>query len=477
MTSQHAETRRRPRTAGGSDGPLSPGAWIIVAIAILSTFALALAPSSRTDATQFWLFARLHKQLYEPIVARWNQSHSPGVAMTILSIPALEGRMMSAFLAGSPSCDLMEIERRMASRAFAGPPESIGFVDITDRLRSEGLDQLINEPSFGPWSSRGRIFGLPHDVHPVLLAYRADLVEGAGIDVSKIETWEDFEREMAPLMRERDAEGKPARYLLSVWETSADQIEVLILQAGGGYFDDQGRPIIASDINARVIAQIVTWCHGPDRIAAEAPDFSASGNKLKLDGYVVAALMPDWMCNIWKNEIPQLAGRVKVMPIPAWERGGRRTSVWGGTMLGIPRTAATSPERLDELWAFAKHLYLSPELARETYRVGDIITPVKALWNDPVFDEPDPYFAKQPKARLYIEQAPHVPRRTSSPYNVIANARVQNAVVALVNYAKRTGTFGPALREEAKRQLEAAERDVRKIMERNVFVRPAEVAS
>jgi len=468
MSQSLADSPRRDSAHGGA---LSLGAWAIVAVALASSVAMALVPSSHAQGRLMWTFARLHKQLYDPIVERWNRQHPPGVSMTLLSIPALERRMMSAFLSGTPSSDFIEVERRMASRAFAGPPESIGFVDLTDRLKAEGLYDQINEPSYGPWSSRGRVYGLPHDVHPVLLAYRADLVEAAGIDVAKIETWEDFEREFAPLMRERDRDGKPVRYLLSLWETSADQIEMLILQGGTGYFDEAGEPVIASDANARVIAQMVTWCHGPDRIAAEAPDFSASGNKLRLDGFVVASFMPDWMCNIWKNEIAALAGRVKVMPLPAWDRGGRRTSVWGGTMLGIPRTAAVTTAELDSLWSFAKQLYLSPELARETYRVGDIITPVKKYWSDPVFDEPDPYFGGQRKARLYIQQAPNVPRRASSPYNVIANARVQNAVVALARYAEQTGTFGPALRDEAKRQLVVAERDVRAQMDRNVFVK------
>lgn len=453
---------------------MSPAAWAVVLIAVFSTVVMATLPPPRSEERSFWLFARLHKELYDPIVAEWNASRSPRVGMTLLSIPAIERRMMSSFLSGLPSADFIEVERRTAARVFSGPPESIGFADLTDRLLSEGLLADINEPSFGPWSSRGRIYGLPHDVHPVMLAYRADLVEAAGIDVTTIETWDDYVRVMRPLMS--TGPGGSPRFLLNLWETSGDLIEVLILQAGGGYFDEAGQPVIASEVNARVIAQIVEWCHGPDRIAADAPDFSASGNKLKLDGYVVAALMPDWMCNIWKKEIPQLEGRVKLMPMPAWERGGRRTSVWGGTMLGIPVSAARNPEEFEQLWSFAKHLYLSRELARETYRTGDIITPVRKYWGDPVFDEPDPYFAGQRKARLFIEQAPHVPRRTSSPYNSMAAARVQNAVVALAAHARSTRDFGEGLQAEARRQLDLADRDIRREMSRNAFATSMERA-
>jgi arabinosaccharide transport system substrate-binding protein len=113
----------------------------------------------------------------------------------------------------------MEIERRIASRAFAGPLDGVGFLDLTDRIKAEGLDQKINASSFTPWSTRGRIFGLPHDVHPVMLGYRADMVEAAGIDVSKIETWEDFITVLSPLLY--DANGNRRRPAAARWIPTA----------------------------------------------------------------------------------------------------------------------------------------------------------------------------------------------------------------------------------------------------------------
>ena len=460
----HYRGGRRDRT----DGPVSAAVWAVVFAAALSSAAIMAMPSTDTPGWRMWTFARLHQQLYAPVVEEWNASGKTHVRVDLLSIPALQRRILSAFMSRTPVADVVEVERQMAGRAFSGPIESVGFVDLTDRLRREGLLEQVNAPSFSAWTSRGRIFGLPHDVHPVMLAYRTDLVQSAGIDVSTIETWDDFARVLAPLMADNNGDGAPDRYLLNLWETQVDNLELLILQAGGSFFDERGRPALATPINARVLATIVSWTRGPGRIAAEAPDFSASGNKLKLDGYVVAAFMPDWMCNIWKNEIPQLAGRVKVMPLPAWEPGGRRTSVWGGTMLGIPSTA----QDIEGLWSFAKHLYLSPELARATYKVGDIITPVRKYWNDPVFDEPDSYFCQQRKGRMYIDLAPTVPLRTSSPYNVIAQLRVQDALIALGAYADRARRYRPAeLTDEAARLLANAEIELRRHMDRNVFLR------
>lgn len=438
---------------------------VMCAIAAVSSVLVLSRPEPRTEGVRMWLAASPHLKMYEPIVRTWPDDMRP--RFTLLSLVGLEQRMLAGFMTEAPTADLIEAERRVAARAFVGPLDGVGFVDLTDRLKAEGLFEQINPPAFGPWTSRGRVFGLPHDVHPVMLGYRADLVEAAGIDVSTIETWDDFVRVMKPLMSERDADGRPRHYLLNLWDDKEDLIEALLLQAGGGFFDENERPRIATEVNARTISTIIAWCRGPERIAADAPDFTASGNKLKIDGYVVASIMPDWMCNIWKIEMPQLKGKMKVMPLPAWERGGRRTSVWGGTMLGIPKTAKNP----DHLWEVAKKLYFSPELARTLYSVGDIVTPVRTYWSDPIFDQPDPYFSNQKKGRMYLDQAPSVPVRTSSPYNYFAKLRVQAAVLALSSYARSTNTFEPkALEAEAMRLLKIAEEQVRAEVDRNVFL-------
>ncbi len=453
-------TGGEPRGVGGGGVTAGIGAWVVVVLALASSVAVLALPARPPAGVQ----------MYDPIVATWPAEQRPEILL--MSFPALERRMLQGFLAQTPTAELIEAERRVAARAFVGPLESVGFLDLTERLRADGLLEQINEPSFAPWSSRGRIFGLPHDVHPVMLGYRADIVEAAGIDVGRIQTWDDFARLLGPLMVDRDGDGKPDRYLLNLWEDKDDLIDLLLLQAGGGFFDEHERPRIATPVNARVIATMVSWCRGPGRIAADAPDFTASGNRLKAEGYVLAMFMPDWMCNIYKNEIPQLGGKLKLMPLPAWEPGGCRTSVWGGTMLGISKTAAT--DRHDELWAIGKRLYLSPELARTLYREGDIITPVRKLWSDPVFDEPDAYFSNQRKGRDYIGLAGAIPRRTGSPYNTLAKLRVQTAAISLGAYASRTGRYRvEELQEQAMVLLREAEDQVRKVLDRNVFLAAA----
>jgi len=301
----------------------------------------------------------------------------------------------------------------------------------------------------------------------VLLGYRSDIVEAAGIDVSQIKTWDDFARVMLPLTKDVDASGHPRHYPLNMWYTSIDQMETLVLQAGGQLFDADDRPVMDSDINAHVLATAVSWMIGPKRISVDAQEFTASGNQLRLDGYVVCSIMPDWLGGVWKNDIPGLSGKLKLMPLPAWTPNGRHTSVWGGTMLGL----AKASKNFDQAWTFAKYLYMNKEMARQLYVTNDIISPVKSMWKEKFYDVPDPFFSGQPIGRMYIEQAPNVPRRASSSYNQFGKQRLQDAAKELYDYAESHRIYdAAALEPEAKIVLRKAQDEVQLQINKNVFL-------
>jgi len=166
-----------------------------------------------------------------------------------------------------------------------------------------------------------------------------------------------------------------------------------------------------------------------------------------------------------------MAGKFKVMPLPAWEKGGRRTSVLGGTMLGLTK-ASKSP---DAAWAFAKYLYLSAANAGRLYAQARIISPIKANWSQPFYDEPDPYFCGQPLGRLYIRLAPDVPLRPSSPYYGQAQQLLNLSVIKICQYAEEHHLYDArALEPEARRLLDDAQHELQAQMDRNVFQHAAQ---
>jgi GTPase SAR1 family protein len=134
--------------------------------------------------------------------------------------------------------------------------------------------------------------------------------------------------------------------------------------------------------------------NNPTRIAIDAEEFSEYGNQLRVRGKVVASLMPDWLSGVYRNDLPQLHGKLKLMPLPAWNEGGLRTSVMGGSMLGVSRRS----ENIEESWELAKELYLSESAAEHLFLTNGIISPVIRMWESPVYAQPEPYFSNQPIA-------------------------------------------------------------------------------
>jgi arabinosaccharide transport system substrate-binding protein len=451
---------------------LSKGTRVIICLAVLCSIAVLLAPYAPWNGYTVWVFSRNHLQLYEPEVEDWNRTH-PDTAfqLTLFSNTALRQRLLSGFFAQIPTANLVEVERGSAPGFFAGPADAIGFMDLTEKIQAEGLDEVFLPASFSPWTHQGRIYGLPHDVHPVLLAVRRDLTEEAGIDLDGVETWDQFFETLAPLMSDQDGDGSPDRYLLDLALQDSGTVEALLLQAGGGLFDSEGRPDFNQSVNAEVLATLVIWTDGPDRVTIDAPEFSSSGNRLKIEGKVVAALMPDWRVSVWKMDLPQLSGKWKLIPLPAFQPGGKRTTVFGGTMLGIPKVNS-NPEAA---WELAKKLYTSASIAEELYREVGEITPISKHWDLPVYSEPSDYFGGQRIGRLFIEYAPEVPLRTSSPVYPFALERLRDAALELRSIARSEGNYDHAfLRQQASHLLQDAENAVRRQLARNRFISPGE---
>jgi len=449
----------------------SPGAVLIFSLAVVSAALVVLIPSREPKGIPFWVFTGTHYETYAEPILRWNEAHpeSP-FEMSLLHAHAIEQRMLNGFLTGTPIADLLETHEIIYPKAYLGPVEQIGFLDITDRIHEEGLYEQFNEPSFTQQARFGRLFGLPRQSTPVLLAYRSDLVEAAGItdeQIEQIETWEDYFRVMRPLMADLDGDGRPDRYLLGLSELNHDVIRMLVLQNDGVIFDETDRAAFANERNARTLATLTTWITGPERVCIDVPLWGSAGHRQRLDGVVIGSMIADWMLNLWKLENPQLAGKIKLMPIPAFERGGRRTSSFGSTMISINKRS----EHIETCWEMAKELYTSFEVAEHLYRETGSISAYKAHWEAPFYHEPDPFCCGQPSGTLFIQQVTKVPHSPASPYQNLAYSELVRVMIGLRAYAEKHGVYEvDALVPEALRFLQASQDQLQRLMERNVFL-------
>lgn len=440
--------------------------WLTV---IAVTSLVAIIVTRRLQAEQapdlvLSLSASNHMAAYGEVRDRFEKKHGVKVALQLVNQRALQTRLQNALLAGTPVPDLVEVPADSMRFLARGPLSDVGLVDLTERLDEEGYRERLVESRMSLWSSRGRVFALPHDVHPVMLFYRTDLVEQLGINVDELKTWDDFARVGREITKDTNGDGVIDRYMIDLPMGGAFGLNILMLQRGVGLFDEHGEVTFNQDLTIDTMLWYLKQTYGPTKIAFEC-GWGQSLAKCMYDGLVLFYVMPDWRTMLAETEAPAIAGKVKLMPLPAWQPGGRRTSVWGGSGLAITKR---SP-RQELAWEFAKELYFHKDDLGKRFAGTNIIPPFKDAWDLPEFKKPNPYFSGQPLGELYAKLAPETPPLWSTPYTALAEAKVNEAFLrAAARYTER-GEEG--LRDFIAAELDEAEAYVKRSMARNVLSR------
>src|SRR5439155_19413674 len=111
-------------------------ALILVMFFVAAPFVLA-RPQPFKGQIQYWTFAQTHYDEYVERVKDFEKLH-PGVTVRVSKVQDtnLRDKLAAAFLSDTNAPDLAEIEISHVGRFFQGRASDIGFLDLTDRLRS-----------------------------------------------------------------------------------------------------------------------------------------------------------------------------------------------------------------------------------------------------------------------------------------------------------------------------------------------------
>jgi arabinosaccharide transport system substrate-binding protein len=399
---------------------------------------------------------------YRKAIPRFERDHGVKVQLQFANWASLQARLQNAILAGTEVPDLAEVLEGALGFFTRGPVEDFGLLDLTDRLHADGLDQRLVQSRLSLWSARGRIYALPHDVHPVMLAYRRDLVEALGIDVSKLTTWDKFVEVGRQVSRDLNGDGIIDRYMLDMRYDGNWTLQILMFQRGGQVFDQQGEVAFATEDNAQLIRWYLDQTRGPHRIGYEC-GWGQPVVKAMSDGLVLFQWAPDWRSWVFADEAPGLSGKMALMPLPAWTPGGRRTSTWDGTGLMIMKQT-----RHPEL---AKYLYFDTADLGERFAATNILPALKDAWNLPEFDTPFPYYSNQRIGQMYAALAPETPPVYSSPVNEAGRTGLDRAFNRSAEYYAQHGEDG--LLEKIRANLADAAEDVRRLAGREEILAKA----
>lgn len=447
--------------------PLGRAPFFLLLLAVASGLGVWLTHGQYGDPKADLVLAthaRLHADIYRKRIPEFEKRYHVTVDIQEVEINAMRRRLQAAFLAGTEVPDLVEVPDHIGNY-INGPLKDIGFLDLTDWVKEKKLDERMVASRFSLYSTRGRIFALPHDVHPVMLAYRADIVEDQlGIDVSKIKTWDDFVEMGRRVTKDLDGDGTPDRYALELSvERRSAYLQVLMSQRGDNLFNERGEVAFDNDRMADLLTWYVSQLRGPQRIAFNTGEGQPMWRAM-IDGLVLFFFMPDWrtrQIEIFGGDT--LRGKIKLMPLPAWTPGGIRTSTWGSTGLGIPKRGRNH-ELAKKL---AEFLYTEITDGGASWEGLHILPPVMAQWQQPAFEKPNPFFRGQPYMKLFAELAPSVPSVWVTPFQSKAEVALNQVFQACDTYCRTNGERG--LRDFAKAQLKLRADQVRLYQTRGRF--------
>src|SRR3989339_1391146 len=443
--------------------PFGKAPAVILVAALLAGGWLLLHPRGKEDANLvLWSFAKTHITAYNQALPALNHAY-PDVKLSVKQIhfEALNRRLLSSFWSNLPSQpDLVEIEISCVGTYFKGPKEQIGFEDLKPRLVESGMYNRIVRNRLATWSNRGGIYGIPNDVHPVMLAYRRDIADSLGICVDSLYTWDRF----IEAGRRFTVEGE--RYMIELNEQNVGSLECFLFQRGGGYFDSLGNVIFDNPVAVATMEWFVPLVTGKGRIGA---DLGSGQNAAVLfykaleEGYYLFFICPDWRSSFIQEYSPRLAGKMALMPIPAFYPGGRRTSTQGGTMMAITKACKDK----DKAWKTALFLYTNPEGRSRSFKKTNIIPPFRDAWTEPVFHEPNAFWSGQKLGEMYIGLADSIPPQYSNPFVVLAKGKLSQALVSCTQYYSVNGSSG--FRDPIRTALTASADEVRKYQKRGLI--------
>jgi arabinosaccharide transport system substrate-binding protein len=442
---------------------------ILILIALVTGAATLFRPSLPRADVVLWAFADSHVTSYRgthgtprerSLVGQFERLTGKSVQVTHVHGSALNIRLAAMFdrrTLDPNQPDVTEVEIGTIGRFLRAPVEKVEFLPLDGFLDRDGWRGRIVESRLAPWSKQGVVFGFPHDVHPVSITYRKDLFDQAGVDLGSAKTWPEFHEMSLRFRAYWRARGYPLRYAMELPTSAADYLVVMLLQRHINAVDDRDQIYLTDDKVAETVSFYARLVAGPRAIGADATPGTNMWARDLARGDVCALFTPDWRIGFLRKNAPELSGKLAMMPLPVFDAGDSRTATWGGTMAGIPRRCP-NPETA---WKLITFLYSSRQGLAPRWRETYILPPIKDLWDDPVFHEPDSYFGGQKIGELYIELAGQMPRRYWTTFTPMSNTLLSGVLTRAVT-GVREGADDRALLEDVRAALRDAADDLRR---------------
>jgi arabinosaccharide transport system substrate-binding protein len=365
----------------------------------LATLSLASIGFTAPRTVTLWSYAENNVVEWRSREADIEKKFNIDLKIEHVAQTAFVQKLQAAMMDGRGYPDIVEwmIE---TNRILNADPKKC-FVAPLDKYvsKSEVFKNVI--PGRVAWVKYGsHVYGLPHDVHPVVLIYNDTLWKAADVDLAKVETWDDFFKAAQKLAAEKK-DGKPAHYALPELGSLNGTMFMIMQQAGAQVLDKRGNPNFTSPEFKTFVTKWMEWYKTGTMCAWDWGNFGA----LLKNGTLASYATPDW----WVPQVNDAAKagqyQFRVRPLPYYKAGGPRTASWGGTFLAIVKLAKNQ----DELYKIMEYMQYDKSAITVRYRDTEMLPPFAGVWDDPIFKKADERFGGQKLAEIQVAMAKEMP--------------------------------------------------------------------
>ena len=373
----------------------------------------------------FWTFQELHVGFWTEMADLWNEQNPDrpiNLTVTTGESHSLHSKLLIACQAGEGTPDMADIEIGY----YGSFLKDNYLLPINDAVEPYEDDVVMSRiKMYG--DSEDNWYGVDFHLGASVCYYNMDIMNEAGVDPAEIVTWDDYYEAGKKVL---EATGKP---MCAVETADLFLPQLMLLEKGVQYVDEEGNPNIATQEHADVIDFI-------RKMVKEGICEIAPGGGYHMEewyghlnsGGVASVALPLWYMGRFTDYMPDLEGKMGIYEIPVWNEGDTREVLQGGTGSSVIKYTKNEDLAKDFL-AFAK---LSKEgCTYEWDKLG--FDPIRTeLWDDPSITENKDnkflkYFTTNPfdilKKNGTDLTAPDISGNYSATYSTLVSTTYSNA--------------------------------------------------
>jgi len=390
------------------------------------------ATEAPTEASQLsgkvtiWMWKAAHDPLTNSRVLDEFKKIHPDVEVEVVEYAPADvyQKLPLALQAGTGAPDISLVENSHLAQIVALG----GLTDMTEWV-TPYLDKM-NAYKWADAKLDDKYYAMPWDSGPVVFYYRRDVFDAAGLpsdpdSVSEaVATWDGYFTVCQTIMEKTGS----ACFSNNKANNYGRLYEMMLWQQGLGYYNAEGQVTVDSPENIATLEMLKKfWDANLTSDQLEWTDGWYAELAAETEAKPIATLIEaGWMGAFLKGWIATgTEGKWGVALMPAMADGQIRAANDGGSAFVIPEQS----QNKEAAWALTEFLFGRVDSQVALFKASDFLPSLEEAYADPVFSEPDPFFADDPVRQTYVDVVKVVPiAYVYGPYYPEMNGFVATAI-------------------------------------------------